>query len=45
LGAIEKKRFEVLDFVSEEDIGDGRDGLDSFFPAQVCEKIRAKVKR
>ena len=41
--AIEKKRFEVTDFVSEETIRAAPNGIYEIFPAQVCVKIQEKV--
>ena len=45
LAAIEKKRFEVTDFVSEETIRRQPEGIYQLFPGQVCEKIKAKLPR
>jgi hypothetical protein len=43
LAAIEKKRFEVTDFISEEAIRKDPKGIYGIFPAQVCETIRGKM--
>ncbi len=43
LAAIDKKRFEVTDFVSEESIRNDPNGIYRIFPAPVCETIKAKV--
>jgi hypothetical protein len=45
VAAIEKKRFEVTDFVSELQIQNDLTSIEAVFPAQVCERIRDKVKR
>jgi len=45
VAAIEKTRFEVTDFVSEEMIRRDPESIFQMFPAQVCEKITAKVTR
>jgi hypothetical protein len=45
LAAIEKKRFEVTDFVSEEMVRRDPDAIYQLFPGQVCERIKAKVAR
>lgn len=44
LAAIEKKRFDVTDFVSEEVIRHDPEGIYRLFPAQVCERIKAKLR-
>lgn len=41
--AIEKKRFAVTDFASEETIRADPDELYRIFPAQVCKSIMGKV--
>lgn len=43
VAAVEKERFEVTDFISEETIRNTPTGLAQIFPAQVCETINAKV--
>lgn len=45
LAAIDKKRFEVTDFVSEEMIREDPDSIYQLLPAPVCEKIKAKLTR
>jgi hypothetical protein len=45
LAAIEKKRFEVTAFLSEEVIRSDPEGIFRLFPGQVCERIKAKVTR
>jgi hypothetical protein len=45
VAAIEKKRFEVTDFVSEEAIRKDPNGIYRVFPLPVCETIKAKVPR
>ncbi len=45
VAAIEKKRFEITDFVSEEAIRKSPDQLYSVFPAAVCETIKGKMNR
>jgi hypothetical protein len=45
VAAIEKKRFEVVEFVSEDAVRSDPNAIDRVFPAPVCEKIRAKVAR
>ena len=45
VSAIEKKRFEVTDFVSEEAILNDFDQLYAVFPAAVCETIKGKIPR
>lgn len=45
LSAIDKKRFEITDFVSEQTIRDNPDSISTIFPALVCETIRTKVTR
>jgi hypothetical protein len=45
VAAIEKKRFEITDFVSEEEIRKSPDQIYSVFPAAVCEAIKGKVNR
>lgn len=45
VAAIEKKRFSVVDFVSEETIRSDPKGIYRVFPAPVCDKINAKVAR
>ncbi len=45
LSAIDKRRFDVTDFVSEEMIRRDPDSIYQTFPAAVCEKIRAKLTR
>ena len=45
VAAIEKKRFEVTDFVSEEAILKDFDQLYAVFPAAVCETIEGKMRR
>ena len=44
VAAIEKKRFEVTDFVSEETILKDFDKLYGVFPAAVCETIKGKMR-
>jgi hypothetical protein len=41
--AIDKKRFEVTDFMSEDAIRSAPNSIYGIFPAQVCEKIKEKV--
>jgi hypothetical protein len=43
LKAIDKKRFEVTDFVPEDMIRSDPAGIYRVFPAPVCERIKAKV--
>ena len=45
LEAIDKKRFEITDFVSEQTIRDTPDSISKVFPELVCETIRTKVTR
>ena len=45
VAAIEKKRFEVSDFISEDAVKKDPSGIYRVFPASVCEKINAKVTR
>jgi len=45
VAAIEKKRFEVSDFISEDAIKQDPTGIYRVFPAPVCEKINTKVAR
>ncbi len=45
VAAIEKKRFEVSDFISEDAVKKDPAGIYRVFPAPVCEKINAKVAR
>jgi hypothetical protein len=44
VAAIEKKRFEVTDFVSEEAILKDFDQLYTVFPAAVCETIKERMR-
>jgi hypothetical protein len=43
LQAIEKKRFEVTHYFSEEAIRNDPNAIYRVFPAQVCERIKAKL--
>jgi hypothetical protein len=43
VAAIEKKRFEVTDFVSEEAVRTNPSAIYQVFPAPVCDKINAKM--
>jgi hypothetical protein len=43
VAAIEKKRFEVSDFFSEDAVKKDPTGIHRVFPAPVCERINAKV--
>jgi hypothetical protein len=45
VAAIEKKRFEVSDFISEDTVKKDPTGIYRVFPAPVCEKINTKVAR
>jgi hypothetical protein len=45
VAAIEKKRFEVVEFVSEEAARSDPKALYTIFPAPVCDKINARVAR
>ena len=45
VAAIDKKRFEVTDFVSEEAVLSDPQGIYRIFPGVVCETINAKVTR
>lgn len=45
LAAIERKRFEVSDFISEDEVKKDPTGIYRVFPAPVCEKINAKMAR
>lgn len=45
VAAMEKKRFEVTDFLSEEAIRKDPSGIYRVFPVPVCETIKAKVPR
>jgi hypothetical protein len=44
LAAVERKRFEITDFVAESEIRKDRDRIYSIFPAPVCEKILEKLQ-
>ena len=43
VAAVEKKQFEVTDFVSEEALRSDPTGIYRLFPAPVCEKITEKI--
>jgi hypothetical protein len=43
LVAIDKERFEVTDFLSEEMVRRDPEAIYQLFPRQVCERIKAKV--
>ncbi len=43
VAAVEGKKFEVLRFISEPDIRANPSALKLVFPAQVCERIEAKL--
>ena len=43
LAAIDKKEFDVTDFVDVADIRASRQDISSIFPQPVCEKIRSKL--
>jgi hypothetical protein len=45
LAAIEKTRFEVTDFVSEQTMRIDRDHIYQVFPPQVCDKIKLKLQQ
>jgi hypothetical protein len=45
LAAIEKKRFEITDFVSEQAIRNDPEEIFRLFPGQVCERIKTKLAR
>lgn len=45
LAAIEKKRFEVTDFVSEQAVRKDPDGISQIFPGAVCERIKSKLEQ
>lgn len=42
--AIEKKRFEITDFVNSEEIKNNSKDIKIVFPRQVCEKIKSRFK-
>ncbi|MDP9048107.1 MAG: hypothetical protein M3N14_08210 [Bacteroidota bacterium] len=44
VAAIEKKKFEVTDFVSILEITNSSKDIYSIFPAMVCEKIKSHLK-
>ena len=44
VAAVEKEKFEVTDFLSEEDIRNDPSSIERVFPAPVCERIRAKLQ-
>jgi hypothetical protein len=44
LAAIDKVRFDVLDFVSERMIRKDQEGIRRLFPGPVCERIVVKLK-
>jgi hypothetical protein len=43
LAAIDKQRFEVTDFVTEEQVRRDPEGLSLIFPRPVCDRIHAKL--
>lgn len=43
VAAIERKRFEVTDFISEREILNDKNRIYSVFHQQVCERIESKV--
>jgi hypothetical protein len=43
LAAIDKERFEVTDFISDDEITTNPDRIYQTFPRPVCERIKAKV--
>lgn len=43
VAAVDRKRFEVTDFISERAIRADRDSIRRTFPATVCERIQAKL--
>jgi hypothetical protein len=45
VAAIEKKRFEVTDFVTEEAIRKDPDQIYAVFSAAICETIKGKMNR
>lgn len=45
LAAIEKERFVVTDFVSEQAIRNEPEGIYQIFPGPVCERIKSKLER
>jgi hypothetical protein len=45
VAAIEKKRFEVVDFLSEEAVRSDPSAIHKVFPADVCDKINEKMAR
>jgi hypothetical protein len=43
IAAVERKQFEITDFVSEQEIRSDKDAIYSAFPGPVCEKIKARL--
>lgn len=43
LAAIERKKFEVMDFVTEQAIRDDPTAIYRVFPAPVCDRIKARL--
>jgi len=43
VAAVDRKRFEVTDFISERAIRGDLDGIRRVFPASVCERIHSKL--
>lgn len=43
VAAVDRKRFEVTDFISERAIRGDQDGIRRIFPASVCQRIHAKL--